>query len=166
MYVIQRCTLHKSTNNPQMLPNHRWNILVALCWTLQEKSRLSNSFWDHSLLLQSSSFLYGYFLFCKPPVKPRKLTFSINSTLLVCFVCLWHFLHPARSSTAVRSGSDPGISFPSPFAHPDLIQNLSQAYAQLRLGAYRLHHVQQCSKVRGLSPPSWRAQVLNNKTFP
>lgn len=108
-----------------------WLLSVEYC----RRSRGNNSFWDHSLLLQSSSFLYGHFLFCKPSVKPCKLSFTICSTFFVCFVCLWHSLHPSRPSTAVRSGSDPGISFSSPCGHPDLIQNLSEAYAQLSLGA-------------------------------
>lgn len=52
-----------------------------------------DTFCSANLLLNSASSLY------------------IRSTLLVCFVYLWHFLHPARSSTAASSGSWFPISF-------------------------------------------------------
>lgn len=33
-------------------------------------------------------------------VLQNTISFTISSTLLVCFVCMWHSLHHARSSTA------------------------------------------------------------------
>lgn len=94
----------------------------------------SNSFWNNLLLLQPFCFLCCHFLFCKPPITACKLSFSSSSPLLVCFVWLRWLLHPARASTVARSGSVFGISFPSPFARSNLMQRLSQTYAQLRLG--------------------------------
>lgn len=127
----------KHQQSPRCFPTtDKMFLLLSLKYCRGRQLRLSsNNLWNYLLLLQPSCFLYCRFLFCKPPVRACQGSFrAVLYCLCVLSICNGCSPTPARASTAARSGSVLSISFPSLFAFPDLMQNLSQAYAQLRLG--------------------------------
>lgn len=172
MWFKDTCFIsQKHQQSPRCFPaTDKMFQLLSLKYCRGRQLRLnSNNFWNHLLLLQPSCFLYCRFLFCKPPVRACQGSLSSCSPLIVCIVHLQRLLPTsARASTAARSGSVLRVSFPPPFALPDLMQNLSQAYAQLRLcSLFCLLIASRLAILRGKGPvitllESW---FLNHRPF-